>query len=94
MLFGQIEFFLWGPLSEAAEDQQLQVLCFIPQLVFVSSAHWALFPNEQAQSVGQLDQTVPIHHLDMQYRITESNLPTASKNCAYFKWQKVWVITR
>lgn len=36
MLFGQIEFFIWGPLNEAAEDQQLQVLCFISQLVFVS----------------------------------------------------------
>lgn len=75
----QIEFFLWGPFSEAADDQQLQVFCFLPQLVFVSSGHWALFPNEQAEAGGQLDRIAPIHHSDMQRR----NVPPASQNCAY-----------
>lgn len=79
----------WGSWRSAAASS----LLYFPACL-CESAHWALFPNEQAQSAGQLDQTVPIHHLDMQYRITEPNLPTASKNCAYFKWQRVWVITR
>lgn len=86
MLFKNIEFFLWGSLSgEAAEDQQLQVFCFIPELVIVSSGHWALFPNEQAGSGGQLDGTAPIHQPDMEYRTPEPHLPMASRHGAYFR---------